>query len=194
MFSSSTIRHAFTALLLSLFTIMATPSTPWANDKGGQLRKAMADIALLSAQMNQRKADAMEIRDQLTAQLQSIEAEARKIVKESDINTQKEALSHPRLYHDLKLMGEIRAYIGRYSRKIGYYRVAGDRLGYLYQQADDDLKIVNTLSDLKIAALISQTEKILDGYFSDAQTLVISPQHLTIDSPEKMWSRMQTTR
>ena len=55
-------------------------------------------------------------------------------------------LDNPRLFYDLMLMGEIQAYIERYTQKIGYYRVACDRLAYLYQQADDDLKIVSTLS------------------------------------------------
>ena len=179
----------FLGLLLSL-TFASLSS---ANDKGVQLRQVMADIALLSGQMNQRKADAETIRDQLASQLKTITSEVRKLIREAGINNQAEALAHPRIYHDLMLMAEMRAYIDRYSRKIGYYRVAGDRLGYLYQQADDDLKIVNTLSDLKIGALVSQTQKILDGYLADAQTLVIHPQRITIAPPEKVWRRLTGT-
>lgn len=186
------ITHRLCVLFLLIMTTL--PSVSTAGDKGAQLRRAMADIALLSGQMNQRKADAVHIREQLADQLKAIEAEAGKIVREEGITSQEKALAHPRLFYDLKLMAEIRAYIDRYSRKIGYYRVAGDRLGYLYQQADDDLKIVNTLSDLKIGALVSQTERILDGYFTDAQTLVIDPQRITIDPPEKMWAQLKTGR
>jgi hypothetical protein len=179
----------FTRLSVVLLAILSTTVSTMAdaNDKDAQLRQAMADIALLSTQMNQRQSDAETIRDQLTATLKTIDAEARQIIVEKGIINQEQALSHPRLYHDLQLMAEIQAYIDRYSRKIGYYRVASDRLGYLYQQADDDLKIVNTLSDLKIGALVSQTKKILDGYFADAQTLLIDPERLSIAAPEKMW-------
>ena len=88
------------------------------------------------------------------------------------------------------LMAEIQAYIHRYTQKIGDYRVACDRLSYLYQQADDDLKIVNTLSGVKIDALVLQAEKILDNYRPESQTIVIQPDKLTIDAPEKMWETL----
>ena len=114
----------------------------------------MADIALLNSQMAQRKTDAGGIRDALSAQLEAIKTEARREWQEKGINTEAEALKNPRLLYDLMLMAEIQAYIHRYTQKIGDYRVACDRLSYLYQQADDDLKIVSTLSGMKIDALV----------------------------------------
>ncbi len=173
---------------------MALPSTVTANTKGEQLRRTMAEIALLNSQMAQRKLDAVGIRDALSARLEKIKAEALLELREKRINTKANALGNPRLLYDLKLMAEIQAYMDRYTQKIGYYRVACDRLSYLYQQADDDLKIVSTLSDMKIDALIAQAEKILDGYLPDAQTLVIQPSTLTVEPPEKVWKALNTGR
>ena len=53
------------------------------------------------------------------------------------------------------------------------------------------LKIVNTLSGVKIEALIAQIEKVFDEYLPDAQTLVIRPETLTMESPEAVWQRLQ---
>jgi hypothetical protein len=64
----------------------------------------------------------------------------------------------------------------------------------LYQEADDDLKIVSTLSGMRIDALISQVEKILDGYLPDAQTIVIQPDKLTIAAPEKIWETLRSSK
>ena len=180
--------------LLMLFIVLAllvVPSTVTANNKAELLRQTMADIALLNSQMAQRKADAGGIRDALSAQLEAIKTEARREWREKGIDTEAEALKNPRLLYDLMLMAEIQAYIQRYTQKIGDYRVACDRLSYLYQQADDDLKIVSTLSGMKIDALISTAEKILDGYRPEAQAIVIQPDKLTIETPEKMWQTLK---
>jgi len=174
-----------------VLALLVVPSTVTANNKAELLRQTMADIALLNSQMAQRKADAGGIRDALSAQLEAIKTEARREWREKGIDTEAEALKNPRLLYDLMLMAEIQAYIQRYTQKIGDYRVACDRLSYLYQQADDDLKIVSTLSGMKIDALVSQAEKILDGYLPEAQTIVIQPDKLTIETPEKMWQALK---
>ena len=181
-------------VLVIVLVLMALPSSVMANDKGELLRRTMADIALLNSQMAQRKTDADGIREALSARLDEIEAEAWRELKEKGINTESEALRNPRLLYDMMLMAEIQAYIHRYTQKIGYYRVASDRLSYLYQQADDDLKIVTTLSGMKIDALISQAEKILSGYLPDAQTIVIQPENLTIEAPEKIWKTLRSRK
>ncbi len=186
---------AYRSLMLVMVLVsMALPTSVMANEKGELLRRTMAEIALLNNQMAQRKADAIGIREALSIELDAIRKEAWRELKQKGIKTEADALKNPRLYYDLKLMAEIEAYMHRYTQKIGYYRVAGDRLSYLYQQADDDLKIITTLSGMKIDALISQAEKILGGYLPDAQTIVIQPDKLTIESPQKVWNTLRSQK
>jgi hypothetical protein len=178
-------------MLALLLVLMSLSSIVEANEEGEQLRRTMAEIALLNSQMAQRKADAVGIREALSARLEEIKTEALQVLREKKIITPADALENPRVFYDLLLMAEIEAYIGRFAKKIGYYRVACDRLSYLYQQADDDLKIVNTLSELKIDALVTQTGKILDDYLPDAQTLVIEPATLNMEAPAKILARLK---
>jgi hypothetical protein len=88
------------------------------------------------------------------------------------------------------LMAEIQGYIDRYKNKIGFYRVACDRIGYLYQRADDDLKIVNTLSGMKVEALALQAKQLNETYLAEAQTILIKPDLIIVDPPEKIWERL----
>ena len=164
---------------------------PWpaaAADSAELLRGTMADIVLLKEQMDQRKTDAVAIRDALSAKLEAIEIEARREWRETGIDTEADVLKNPKLFYDLMLMAEIQAYIDRYRQKTTFYRLAGERLGYLHQQADDALKIVSTLSGMKIDALVSQADEILDGYRPESQTIFIQPDQLIIEAPEKMWN------
>ena len=180
-------RHHRWFSVVIIWLLVALPSTVLATAKAEQLRQTMADIALLNSQLAQRKADADEIREALTTHLETIKAEAWRQLQEKQIKSEATALKTPRLLYDLMLIAETQAYLDRYTQKSGYFRGACDRLSYLYQQADDDLKIVNTLSGMKIEALVSQAGKILDAYLPDAQTLVIQPDTLTIDSPENVY-------
>lgn len=181
-------------LFVMICLLMVSPVTVAASTKGELLRQTMADIALLNSQLTQRRADAAGIRDALSARLEEINAEAWREIQQKGIKNEADALAEPRVLYDLMLMAEIQAYILRYTQKIAFYRVACDRLSYLYQQADDDLKIVSTLSDLKIDALISQAEKILNGYLADAQTLVVQLETLTVESPETVWKVLERGR
>ena len=178
--------NCFVVLLL-LWGMLCSPLMAVASGKSDQLRRTMADISLMSGQMAQRKTDAVEIRDQLTQRLQELREEVRLEAETRRITTVDDAMAQPRIMHDLLLMAEINAYQACYSQKINFYRVAYDRLGYLYQRADDDLKIVNTLSDLKIEALLAQAEKVLDGYLPHAQTIVLQSDTLTVGPPEALW-------
>lgn len=173
----------FLAVCLAMATIVG------ANTKGEQLRRAMADLSLLNNQLSQRKADAAEIRDVLSQQAKEIKAEARKEILAKKVTKKSEALTHPRLVYNFMLMAEIQAYIDRYKQKIRYYRLACDRLSYLYQQADDDLKIVSTLSGMKVDALISQANQLNRSYLSEAQTILLKPNLMVLDPPEKIWEQ-----
>jgi hypothetical protein len=184
-------RALLVGLLLS--TGLARPLAAMQTADSRQLQRTMADIALLSNQLARRQADAVQIHEQLSTRLKVVRTEALQLIRDHRIDSEAEALAHVRLRYDLLLMAEIQAYMERYARKIAYYRVACDHLGYLYQQADDDLKIVNTLSGVKVEALTSQVKKVLDGYLADAQTLVIEPDTLTVESPQRIWKLLQTT-
>jgi len=183
-------RNLLKVVLTIAGLLLTAPGTIQANANGDQLRRTMADISLLNGQLAQRKADAAHMREELASRLKAIKLEIREKVRETGVENVNEAMQIPRIRFDLRLMAEIQAYMDQYARKIRYYRVACDRLSYLYQQADDDLKIVNTLSGMKIDALVSQTEMILSAYLPDAQTLVIHPADMVVESPETVWGTL----
>jgi hypothetical protein len=166
------------------------PTVGVANQKSDRLRQAMAELSLLNSQLLERKVESEVIRDDLTAQLKQIKAEARKEVVSAGFSNRQQALQHPRILYDLMLMAEIQGYIDRYKNKIGFYRVACDRIGYLYQRADDDLKIVNTLSGMKVEALALQAKQLNETYLAEAQTILIKPDLIIVDPPEKIWERL----
>ena len=170
--------------------VLTVPGIGTGAENREQLRRTMADISLLNSQLNQRKADATHLREELASRLKELKLEVREELEKTGVRDLNGVMQVPRIRFDLRLMAEIQAYMDQYSRKIKYYRVACDRLSYLYQQADDDLKIVNTLSGMKIDALVSQADMILKAYLPDAQTLVIHPADMIVAAPDTVWATL----
>jgi hypothetical protein len=186
------IRIVFIVVCSLLWSVY--PTTGAANEKSGQLRRAMADLSLLNNQLQERKAEAEKIRGALYSQLKLIQTEARNEIRKANIEDKNEALQKPRIFYDLMLIAEIQAYLERYKKKIGFYRVACDRLSYLYQRADDDLKIVNTLSGMKVEALVSQANLLNEAYLSEAQTILIRPELIAPQPPADVWEKLMNSR
>jgi 5'(3')-deoxyribonucleotidase len=181
-----------TIIILTICGLAALATTASAADSSAILRQTMAKIDSLNSRIADRQSDGVAIRDALLKKLQAVKTEALEACRKNDVKTLAEALNDPKLFYDLKLMAEIQAYSNRYTQKIDYYRVAGERLSYLHQQADDALKIVDTLSGMKIDTLIAQSEKVIADYLPEAQTIIIHPATLIFDPPQKIWQTLKT--
>jgi hypothetical protein len=62
------------------------------------------------------------------------------------------------------------------------------RLAFLYQQAEDDLKILETLSDMKIEKLMGQINQTTHKYQSEAKGLSIDVNGIVLSPPEEIWN------
>lgn len=181
------------AVLIS-FTFAMAEGTDKSGEKTKQLEKMMGEISAMTHQLSQRETEAAEVRDQLITQLGSIETETRREIQRTGITRPPDVRDHPKIFYNLKLMGELQRYIDRYAQKIEGYRLARSRLGYLYQFADDDLKIIHTLPSLKIDALITQIRNTLASYENDANALLIHPDSFQETSAEAVWVRLHTVK
>ena len=154
------------------------------------LQQKMAEINLLQNQLNQRKNNAVEIREKLYGHLSILGSEIKTIAAQKKIETFKGAQAHPRVLHNLQLYGEVQSYIDQINQKIRYYQIGLDKLDYLYQCADDDLKIINTLTHLKIEALVTQIDMVIQTYLPEAHRILISLDNLNIGDAKTVWSQM----
>ena len=155
--------------------------------KSNELRRKMAEISLLHDQLTEKKEQAFLIRERLYHQLEEYVSEIKIIIKKKKITTYQNIGRAPRIGFNLKLIAEQIQYRKKFDEKILFYQIGTDKLEYLYQQADDDLKMVNTLNDLKIEALLSQIKKVLEQYITEAHKIIIDHNTFNIIEPEKLW-------
>ncbi len=181
-----------TLMFLPFLLILAAGSPPGTlgDDNISELRQKMADISLLQSQLNERKREAINIRESLYTHLTVLKSEIEDLVAQKKIRDFKTAQYHPRVRYNIQLSGEIMAYIDQFNQKIRFYQIGQDKLDYLYQQADDDLKIINTLTHLKIEALLAQIDVVIFEYLPEAHRILISLSELEIDRADVIWNKI----
>lgn len=186
-------QHKTHIILLAIAGLLFFSSYANANQKAVSLKRAMADLALLDNQLSEKKEQAGYIKANLEDKIKSLKTEILEEKRINDIQTQSQAEKNPRIHYDLILISELTGFVDIVKGKIVFYKTGHDRLGYLYQQAEDELKIINTLNDLKIAALIAQVKSVVESYIPEAQTILISPKSLFRKSPGDIWTEIMSS-
>jgi len=102
----------------------------------------------------------------------------------------KSAIREPRIKYNLSLIQQIIGLIAAFDKKIIYYKIGNDKLKYLHSQADDDLQIVTTLSDMRIEALTSQIEQVINTYLPEAHKVIIDPSMVQFQKIESIWTKI----
>ena len=179
---------SFFSGLIFLTTVMIGSAA--ANTKEYELQQKMADISLLKNQLTNQKSKVIDLREKLYSQKDELINEIFSETKRLRIKSFKSTHRSTRIRYNLELIRELEAYINSFNDKIRYYEIGSDKLSYLHNQADDELRIVQTLSDMKIDALFSQIELVLEQYMPEAHSIIINPDDFVLESQEDIWVKL----
>lgn len=165
-----------------------------ANPKLSELEQKIADLTLLHQQLGDRMDQAQAIRNALNDQQQQITSEIQVLIKSLKIKTLQQASAQLRMHYNIELLRTILAYGDELDAKIQSYQSGRERLGYLRQLAEDDIRMIATLSDLKIDALTTQISLVINRYLPDAHVIQIDPQQVALLSDRQVWERVTDRR
>ncbi|MBE0696421.1 MAG: hypothetical protein IH586_05810 [Anaerolineaceae bacterium] len=177
---------------IALGVQVAGPDLAYANPKAGELEQKIADINLLLQQLQDREAQVKSIRDGLGAQQKALNSEIQIVLKSLGIKNVAQAQLHLRLHYTLELLRTVYTYMDALDAKLLAYQTGRDRLAYLRQLAEDDIRMIATLNDLKIDALTTQISLVINRYLPEAHTVQIDPQHLPLATINQVWERITT--
>lgn len=186
----------FHIMIVGLFILHAgfaiDASYAGVNPKAEELEQKIADINLLLQQLKDRYAQVQSIRDALGQQHDALKSEIQIVKKSLGIETIKQAQRHQRLHYNLELLRTIYAYMDELDAKLLFLQTGRDRLRYLKQLAEDDVRMITTLNDLKIDALATQISLVINRYMPEAHTIQIDPQHLPLLTVKQAWKRVSS--
>jgi hypothetical protein len=188
-----TARYRRLMILCLLPILVLIASGLKADSKIRELEGRTADIALLKGQLGDRQRQAETVLEELEAFQSEVLDETRIILKSYRIATLEETLAHQRLGFNLRLIQETTAYMLAFNDKIRFYKTGQDKLVYLHQLVQDDLKMSATLNHYEIDALTTQISLLVNRYLQDAHAIQIDPQLVEPISLQQVWELVQTT-
>ena len=174
---------SFSFMLLILFSGNIHAGNP----KSEKIRNKMIEILSLSEAILEKNVRAMRIRSQLEEQMRALKKEIEDELKRLGISSYQEAIHSPRIYYDLKLVQQLLAYILKFNEKIADLQFGSERLKFLYQQADDELKIVETLNDIEAEDLMNQIGRVIREHAPEAGNSFFDVKNIVLTDPEKVW-------
>ncbi len=186
--------HLFAIIICGFSMLLAGPvigaNRADANPKAAELEQKIADINLLLLQLKDRSAHVQSIRNALGEQHAALTSEIQIIRKSLGIKSIKQAQRHLRLHYNLDLLCTIFTYMDELDAKLLFLQTGRDRLSYLRQLAEDDIRMITTLNDLKIDALTTQVSLVINRYLPEAHTIQVDPQHLPLLTVQQVWDRL----
>lgn len=179
-----------TPLALFLWCILMSAAPVWANPKLSELERKIADLSLLQDQLAHRISQIQGIRGALIEQQTMLTSEVNLLVKNHQIKSWQQAQERMRLRNNIELLRTVLTYGDELDAKILFYQNGRERLAYLSRLAEDDMRMISALNDLKIDALTTQISLIINRYLPEAHVIQIDPQRVTLFSAQQVWDRI----
>ena len=158
------------------------------------LQEKLSEIVILREKIAEKKHQADDIFNQLKYQENMFAKEITKeIIKEqnrSGIMSYQAVNQYPRIYYDIKLIQQIKAYLDRIKEKIIFYQLSDEKLKFLYHQADDDLKIIQALNNIEINDLIERIDSLKMHIDTEIDKKLIDINALVFEKQEAIWKEI----
>jgi len=165
-----------------------------ANPKSEKIRNKMIEILSLTETILEKNVRAMRMRSRLEEQMAALKKEIEGERKRLGISSYREAIHAPRIYYDLKLVQLLLAYILKFNERIADLQFSSERLKFLYQQADDELKIAETLNDIEAEDLMNQIDNVVREHAPEAGNSFFDVKDVVLTNPEKIWDEIVNKR
>lgn len=176
--------------VVTLFLIAYLTNTAFAESKADELQRKIADIGLLKEQLADRIEQAEAVLAELVSQQQSLSNEVRLLQKSYAFKSYQQMRKFDRAHHNIELLRSLNAYADAFAKKIRFYQTGYDKLNYLKQLAEDDIKMINTMNDFEIDALTTQISLVINRYLGEAHIIQIDPERIKLASSEEIWKQI----
>jgi|AMWB02.1.fsa_nt_gi hypothetical protein len=173
---------------------LAQPVQAEAGANASELQARIADIDLLERQLTERQQEIESLREELTRNRKGLADEIVHLQKSLGVDSYAKAEQHPRICHNLEIMRLISGFNRALESKWAFYQSGCNRLDYLRQSAQDDLRMVTTLNNLKTDALTTQISLVINSYLPEAHTLQIDPKSFELPGTQVVWDELSARK
>ena len=152
----------------------------------------MNQIIGLQKKITEKVALAETILRQLNEQLNGLAVEIQDERLRAGVLSYREAVHLQCLDNRLKLAQQLISYITQLKNKIAVFRDGSRQLTFLYQEATDDLKIIQTLSHLKLDDFFTRTDWVIGYMEGELNQHLMKSAGIRYDHSPAVWEAVLT--
>jgi len=187
-------RIAEYVLIMAVFFWVPVSSAGAVNiEKVDLLEQRIAGIQALQERIDDIGKQAVTLHGELQAKAEEYAGEIRKEKRARALKSFNQAIRVYRVRYNLKLVQQISAYLAAVSKRIEFFHDGRERINFLYQQARDDLKMVQTLSDMEIADFIRRIDQVLEKYELAVNSPLFTIEEIRQENLETLWKTISAS-
>jgi len=165
----------------------------WAADgAAAQLEEKMNQIIELQKKLSEKVSLAENILRRLEDELSGLAAEIQDERLRVGVLNYGDAAQYQRLDNRLKLAQQLICYIEQLQTKIDTFRDGRRQLSFLYQEAVDDIKIIQTLSHLRLDDFIARSDRVISYLKDELQQHLIKAVDIRYEHTSSTWDAVIT--
>lgn len=165
-----------------------TVGATFGSHKADDLRRKMSEISDMQELMASKIEYAVALRADLIAKKRQLVDEIRDEHERQSIKDYNAAVQNPRVRFNLKLVQRSSVYISKLTDRIAFFKSGTAKLGYVYRQAEDDLKMIQTLDDMMVDELMSHINRLLTEFRLEIEKKLISVRQMTPESDVRIYN------
>ena len=173
----------------SLAEVASDPLT-----KSEMFQQKMQQILVVRDKLSEKRALAASIRERLKEQILGLELEISAKQRTMEITSYTEAVKSPRIFYNIKLIQQLKAYTSKLAERIRYYEDGFDKMRFRYQEADDNFKIIELWSDKKTKRLMTKIDKATNEYQAENKPHMFTNKQIVLDTPRKIWTEITQSK
>ncbi len=151
------------------------------------LEQRMNEIITLQQKIDHQTAQAQALYSRLADQFALVVAEIRDECRQRAIISYAQAIRWQTLDHHLSLAQQLHSYMRALDRKIQNFKNEYQRLGFFYQEAVDDLKIIKALPSLDITAFMAETGRTIAAVRRDLRRYLVDSRDIEYIHTVRIW-------
>jgi hypothetical protein len=130
---------------------------------------------------------ALAVRADLTARGREFAGEIEDVHQRHRYGSCAEAIRNPRVQYNLKLIQMVSGYTGALDEKIVFFKDSLEQIRFLYRQAEDEFKMMQTLGALENGSLLDRIDRLLIEYRAELKKDLIESARISFRPCDAIW-------
>jgi hypothetical protein len=130
---------------------------------------------------------ALAVRADLTARGREFAGEIKDVHQHHRYGSYEEAIRNPRVHYNLKLIQMVSGYTGALDEKIAFFKDSLEQIRFLYRQAEDEFKMMQTLGALENASLLDRIDRLLIEYRAELKKDLVVSARISFRPCDAIW-------